>query len=131
MTREDIENVLEPIKNEFIDLISENSRLREENKELQSEHYKDEEIKRLDELLSESRTRSRHYGLAEKDYNKLMTWWDNHLNSTHAREVNEDKKGMYKMSRKPSYHIEINEFAECTCYFIKCNGCGKSENVYY
>lgn len=118
-------------KKEYNRLIECNRFLQDENDHLRSENYKDDELTAMKETIMKLNYRIRHYGLDEKDWKEMTDWWDKHLKVDHSRELEADKKGMYKMSQKPNYLIEIRDFPECICYSMICEKCKKNHNVYW
>lgn len=125
-----IDNAIETIQREYNRLLERNKFLHEENAHLRSEHYKDDELAAMKEATMKLNWRISHYGLTENEWKEMTDWRDEHLKEEHSCELEADKKGLYKMSQKPSCHIEIREFAECTCYSIVCSKCKKSHDVY-
>lgn len=127
----DFDKSIENIKTQYAKILSKNEVLEKENEHLKSEHYKDDALAAMNESLNMWAKRSRHYGLDDNTYNELMDKWKKHLKTNHKKELNWDKMCLQKQPCTPSYHIRIDEFAECTCYSVVCNKCKKSETVYY
>lgn len=74
MIVKDIEYHLEEALKDVKTLQARNKDLREANSQLLSEHYKDEELKRLKKQLEESNERNRHYGLSKKNWNDFPAY---------------------------------------------------------
>lgn len=115
--------MLDDVQAEYNRLLNEKKKLKEENFYLKSENYKDEELKKLEQINARLSVRCYQYGLDNEDYQALMDWWKKH-------EVQHNRSDKIMKNNIISYSIVINEFAEVTCYTIKCNKCGAAHSVY-
>lgn len=88
--------------------------LTEQNEELKSEHYKDEEIQRLQQKIeSMEKDLNRGFPISEEEQKKIDEWFVQHLKQKH----NDNKHVNY-----------IYEFVEThlgVCGSIKCSRCGE------
>lgn len=115
--------MLDDLQAEYNRVLNEKKKLKEENFYLKSENYKDEELKKLEKINARLSVRCYQYGLDNEDYKALMDWWKQH-------EVQHNRSDKLMKNNIISYSIIINDFAEATCYTIKCNKCGAAHSVY-
>jgi len=128
----DINKNLEELKNKFYLLEDENQKLKQQVLDMKDELYKDKEIAALQKENEKLSKRCRRFGMFESDYIKMMSAWEDHLQQEHKSELEADKKGLTKMSKRPSHRFEFYSFAECDCYSIVCGSCKKSvKDIYY
>lgn len=67
------------LKDKFLRQEEENQKLREENKYLKSEHYKDETIAKLKEELDQvTKDLYRGFGISKEEYEKIREWKKSH-----------------------------------------------------
>ena len=126
----DFEEYLKKLEEEHNRVVEENLKLRDENIALQSEHYKNEELSRLEKTNRDLSRRCSHYSLHDEDYEKMMEWWDNHLQSKHKNYINPNRD-LTKYNKMPSYYFEIKDLSVCTCYTIKCDHCDGHFDIFY
>lgn len=128
-----LDKLLDDIKKEYNRLKSENKALREENAHLKEENYKDKELAKLKEKNEKLSKCCFNYGLDEDDYNKMISWWEEHNNKKHKKIILSGKEAPFKTKKMPQleyYHFEITPTHVGTCYTIKCS-CGESFDIFY
>lgn len=136
MRAEQVRDTLNEIADKIEDLQNIIKTLREENKELKSEHYKDEELARLKEAYNDLwEDYLNSFSLSDKDKEKLNCLFKAHClqhpdetNSlTSATKCNELGDDVYKIIKYPRHRIASYEFipTEIDIFIrVKCN-CGE------
>ena len=91
--------------------------LTEQNEELKSEHYKDEEIQRLQQKIeSMEKDLNRGFPISEEEQKKVDEWFVQHLKQKH----NGNRKIDY------TYRFGKTHLGVCGC--VKCDKC---EEIFY
>ena len=79
------EECLMSIQKRYQDAEAEIEKLEKENKALKDEHYKDEELKRIqEELTSLRRARYRGFPISEEEQEKIKEWQRKHDKEVHS-----------------------------------------------
>lgn len=141
MRAEQVRDTLNEIADKIEDLQNTIKTLREENKELKSEHYKDEELARLKEAYNDLWEKYLNsFSLSDRDKEKLNHLFEEHClqhpdetNSlTSATKCDELGDNVYKIIKYPRHYIASYEFfpTEIDIFIkAKCN-CGEVFDIY-
>ena len=110
----DIDTVLEDLKYLYTCQQEENDRLRNRNKELQDEHWKDETLQKMKtrlELVEDSARRG--FPISEEESKKISQWKKNHIEQKHGGQLRAGAiGGAFSYIFTPS---SIGVFASCKC----------------
>lgn len=80
----DIETALEDLKYLYIRQQEENDRLRNQNKELQDEHWKDETLQKMKARLDLVEDNARRgFPISEEENRKIVEWQQKHIQEKH------------------------------------------------
>lgn len=106
------EKLIKELGDKFTQLEAQNKRLKEENRLLKSEHFKDEELARMKTTMDQLQSDLiRGFPISEKEESKIKQWLNSHdciYKGTRLGGVSE-----YRFGIIPG--IGYNGYAKCTC----------------
>lgn len=118
-----LDELFDNIRNRMQWYVDDNVRLREENEKLKSEHYKDDEIKRLNKELEETKDNLyRGFPIFEDEDVKIRNWQKEHLKNMHPEPP---KKIIKYWAEGPNYNYVFKPFELGIVQKCYCETCRK------
>lgn len=104
--------------------VDDNTRLREENKNLKDEHYKDRELKRLNKELEETKDNLyRGFPIYKDEFDNIEKWQQSHMEKMHPRKP--QKKIVKYWAESPDYNYVFSPFNLGISQKCYCETCRK------